>query len=219
MLGFGEIGHNGCDARDFPYNPRAMKKWIAVILLVATTLIATAALAQQTHNQYEPPNAPGDGQKLLAQFVGDWDVVKTFYPQTGDPVATKGQCRQTMIHDGRFLQSEFVFEQRGQKTTGLGLVGFDPQTGRFTTVWTDARSTRMSLRQSQGPFDGKEIVLFGRSVEGDTTATRASRTVTHLENNNNRLVHRQYVAGPNGKERLIMDLIMSRKAKAQESGR
>ena len=31
-----------------------------------------------------------------------------------------------MIHDGRFLQSEFVFEQDGKKSTGLGLVGFDP---------------------------------------------------------------------------------------------
>jgi hypothetical protein len=31
------------------------------------------AVAQQTHNQYEPPNAPGAGQKLLAQFAGEWD--------------------------------------------------------------------------------------------------------------------------------------------------
>jgi hypothetical protein len=46
-----------------------MKKWI-----IATLLFATAASAQQTHNQYEPPNAPGAGQKLLAQFVGDWDA-------------------------------------------------------------------------------------------------------------------------------------------------
>jgi hypothetical protein len=64
-----------------------------------------------------------------------------------------------MIHDGRFLQSEFVFEQNGQKTSGLGLVGFDPESGQFTTVWTDSRSTRMSLRQSEEPFNGKEIIL------------------------------------------------------------
>ena len=42
------------------------RKWI-----IAALLIAAAALAQQTHNQYEPPNGPGAGQKLLAQFVGD----------------------------------------------------------------------------------------------------------------------------------------------------
>jgi hypothetical protein len=52
-----------------------MKKWMTATLLVAAT-----AFAQQTHNQYEPPNATGAGQRLLAQFTGDWDVVKTFFP-------------------------------------------------------------------------------------------------------------------------------------------
>jgi hypothetical protein len=42
-----------------------MKKWMTATLLVAAT-----AFAQQTHNQYEPPNATGAGQRLLAQFDG-----------------------------------------------------------------------------------------------------------------------------------------------------
>jgi hypothetical protein len=46
-----------------------MRKWITA----ATLFIGTVAVAQQTHNQYEPPNAPGAGQKLLAQFAGEWD--------------------------------------------------------------------------------------------------------------------------------------------------
>ncbi|MGA7218590.1 MAG: hypothetical protein WBX38_09760 [Candidatus Sulfotelmatobacter sp.] len=33
-----------------------------------------SAVAQQTHNPYEPSNVPGAGQKLLAQFAGDWQV-------------------------------------------------------------------------------------------------------------------------------------------------
>jgi len=69
-----------------------MKKWIT-----ATLLLATAAVAQQTHNQYEPPNAPGDGQRLLVQFTGDWDVVKTFFPMNGKPIVTKGSGKQ--VHD------------------------------------------------------------------------------------------------------------------------
>jgi len=80
---------------------------------------------------YEPRSEPGAGQKFLEAFAGDWEVIKTFYPSSGEPVRVSGQCRQTMIHDGKFLQSEFVFDQAGKKTTGLGLVGFDPETGRF----------------------------------------------------------------------------------------
>ena len=53
----------------FAYHQFIMRRWV-----LATLLIATVAIAQQTHNQYEPPNTPGAGQKLLAQFAGDWEV-------------------------------------------------------------------------------------------------------------------------------------------------
>ena len=119
---------------------------------------------------FEPRSGPGAGQKYLESFVGDWDVVKVFHPRSGEPVRATGTCRQTMIHDGRFLQSEFVFEQGGRKSTGLGLIGFEPPTGRFTSVWTDSRQTRMSFRQSRDPFDGKQIVLFSRSLDDGARA-------------------------------------------------
>jgi hypothetical protein len=96
-----------------------MTKWTIAILL-----ITTAAVAQQTHNQYEPPNAVGAGQKLLAQFVGEWDVVKTFFPMTGQPIVTKATSTQYMIQDGKFLQSDFTFfNSDGTKTTGTGISG------------------------------------------------------------------------------------------------
>src|SRR5262249_47662837 len=161
--------------------------------------------------KFEPRSDPGAGQKFLERFVGDWDVVKTFYPRSGEPVRTKGECRQTMIHDGRFLRSEFVFQQAAGKTTGLGLIGFEVETGKFTSVWTDSRRTPMSLRQSQDRFDGQEIVLFGRSLDDGGKASRRSRTVTRLEADGQKLVHRQYNAGADGKERLLMELLMTRK--------
>jgi hypothetical protein len=64
-------------------------------LFFATLLIATAVFGQQTHNQYEPPNAPGTGQKLLAQLAGDWDVVKTFFPRNGKPIMKKARVSST----------------------------------------------------------------------------------------------------------------------------
>jgi hypothetical protein len=163
---------------------------------------------------FEPRGGPGAGQKYLEAFVGDWDVVKTFYPRSGgEPSRTPGTCRQTMIHDGRFLQSEFIFEQAGRKTTGLGITGFESQSGRFTTVWTDSRQTRMSIRQSREPFNGKEIVLFSHSLEEDRKGVPPSRTVSRLEENSRKIVHRQFTTGPDGKERVIMELVMTRKEK------
>jgi hypothetical protein len=163
----------------------------------------------------EPRSNPGAGQKFLEKFVGDWEVAKSFYPRSGEPARSKGECRQTMIHDGRFLQSDFVFQQPdGKKSTGMGIIGFDAETGKFTSFWTDSRSTRLSIRQSEGKFNGEEIVLFSKSLDPDAKDARHSRTVTRLEEGGRKLVHRQYSPGPDGKERLVMELLMTRKAAA-----
>ena len=168
---------------------------------------------------YEPRSQPGEGQKFLQKFVGDWDVAKTFHPRSGDPVRQKGECRQTMIHGGRFLQSDFTFRRGDEKTSGTGLIGFDPVSGLFTSVWVDSRSTRISFRQGQERFDGKQIVLHSRSLGEDGKKGRVSRTVTRLEDNDRRIVHRQYNSGEGGGDRLVMELILTKKDKGPSAGR
>ena len=183
-----------------------MTKWISAMLL-----IATAAVAQQTHNQYEPPNGPGAGQKLLAQFAGDWDVTKTFFPMNKKPIVSKGACKQYMIQDGKFLQSDFTFfNADGTESTGTGISGFDSKTNRFTTVWYDSRQTTMSIRQSDGTFDGKNIVLWTTPLDtehpGRKTVARA-----HLEEDGRVLLHRHFMIDDNGEERMMIELRMTRK--------
>jgi hypothetical protein len=169
---------------------------------------------------YEPRSAPGAGQKFLEKFVGDWDVAKTFYSRAGDPARQAGECRQTMTHDGRFLRSEFVFGQGDTKTTGTGLIGFEADSGLFTSVWVDSRSTRMSLRRSTDTFNGQEIVLFSQSLQdGGGRESRRSRTVTRLEDGGRKIVHRQYAISPDGTERLMMELVLTRKADATPSAK
>ena len=185
---------------------------------VAPPIVITGdpAPAQQNpqkdpQSTFEPRSAPGEGQKLMEKLVGEWDVVKSLFLPGRDPGRTKGTCHQTMVNGGRFLHSQFAFDDgKGGTTPGVGLLGFDPKTGIFTSVWVDARSTAMSFRQSEGKFDGEQIILFGRSLDSKTPP-RASRTVAHLEDNGRKLFHRQYNVGPDGKERLLMELAMTRK--------
>ena len=189
----------------------------ALAILTAAGLAAQAPPPRPSpprhdaQNAYEPRTGPGAGQVLLARFAGDWDVVKTFYPQQGEPVRTAGECRQAMVHDGHFLQSDFVFADRdGGKTTGTGISGFDAKSGRFTTVWYDSRGTTMSMRQSEGAFDGREIVLYAASL-GGSSPERRSITRTHLEEDGRVLIHRHYLIQADGKERLMMELRLTRK--------
>jgi hypothetical protein len=182
------------------------------ILLCGVILAGASLVAQQSQNSYEPRAATGAGQKLLAQFAGQWDVVKTFYPANGAPVQTKGTCTQKMVHDGHFLESNFTFfEKDGKTSTGTGISGFDPKTNRFTTVWYDSRQTTMSIRQSDGTFDGKEIVLYATNLDPDRPGRRTVARA-HLEDNGRLLLHRHFLIDDSGKERMMIELRMTRKA-------
>jgi hypothetical protein len=180
---------------------------VAAGLLIAAAGPVDGQEAPQT--PFEPRSSPGAGQRLLEKFAGDWIVIKTFYPRSGEPIRAEGRCHQAMIHEGRFLQSDFVFRQGGKATTGLGIIGFEPESGRFTSFWTDSRQTRMSVRQSRHPFDGRQIVLYSRSLD-DGDEARRSKTISRLEDDGRKLVHRQYALGPGGEERLMMELVMTR---------
>jgi hypothetical protein len=196
-------------------SPRAVLSAVAVVALTGGGQ-PPAVEKKDPQSAIEPRSPPGAGQKFLERFVGDW-VVKTFHPRAGEPVTTKGTCRHTMVHGGRFLQSEFMFDGPGGKTTGTGTIGFEAETGLFTSVWVDSRSTRMSLRKSRDKFDGEQIVLYSRSLE--ETEGRKSRTVTRLEAGGKKIVHRQYSPTSEGKERLVMELILTHAPPARPAGR
>jgi hypothetical protein len=187
---------------------------LAVIVCSDANLYAADPTQRPTDAQsaIEPRSQPGAGQRFLERFVGEWKVTKRFYPRSGDPTEATGTCHQKMIHDGRFLESEFVFEQEGKKITGLGIIGFDTESGKFTSVWTDARATRMSIRQSNDRFNGEEIVLYSHPANPNIRQSRPSRTNTHFEDDGHRIVHRQYTSSEDGKDRLILEIDLERVA-------
>ena len=189
---------------------------LAAALFVAIRVFAggTILLGQQAPAapSFEPPAGPGVGQEFLKTFEGNWDVEKVFYPPGGGaPSRSAGECVQKMVQDGRFLESRFTFRQDGKTTTGVGVSGFEARTGLFTTVWYDSRQTRMSIRQSREPFDGKQIVLYGVTLGASSSPGRESKTISHLEDGGRKLIHRQYSVGGDARDRLVMELILTRK--------
>lgn len=176
---------------------------------------ADAARSRDPQASYEPRSAPGQGQQYLARMAGDWDVQKTFHRRDGgEPATTPGTCRQTMIHGGRFLQSDFTFDNAEGPSTGTGVIGFDPQSGRFTSFWVDSRSTRTSIRQSEGTFDGERVVLWSRTL-GEDGAARRSRTESRVSADGQRIEHRQWAVAADGSERLVMEMVLTRHAGAR----
>ena len=188
-----------------------------MVVLVALTCVVVAAddppirkTPQDPQAKFEPKSTPGVGQKYLESFVGEWDVAKAFYPRTGEPARSQGRCRQTMIHQGRFLQSDFNFGEGDKASDGRGIIGFEPETGIFTSFWTDSRQTSMSVRRSRDRFDGEQIVLYSKSLDETAKETRRSKTISRVEDRGQKIVHQQFAITPEG-ERLMMELVMTRK--------
>ena len=98
----------------------------------------------------------------------------------------------------------------GRKAPALEFSGFDSKTNRFTTVWYDSQRTAMSIRQSDGTFDGKNIVLWDTPLDsehpGRKTVARA-----HLEQDGHLLVHRHFMIDDKGQERLMIEFRLTRK--------
>ena len=116
-----------------------------------------------------------------------------------------------MVQSGKFLESDFTFfGSDGIKSTGTGISGFDSKTNRFTTVWYDSRQTTMSIRQSGGTFDGKNIVLWDTPLTPDHPGRKTVARAL-LEEDGRVLVHRHFLIDDKGSERMMIELRMTRK--------
>jgi hypothetical protein len=124
---------------------------------------------------------------------------------------TKGTVKQFMVQGGKFLESDFTFfDPDGSKSTGVGIIGFDAKTNRFTSFWYDSTKTSFSIRQSDGTFDGTNIVLWATSLDPDRPG-RKTYARAHLEEDGHLLIHRHYAIDDQGKERLVLEWRMTRK--------
>jgi hypothetical protein len=68
----------------------------------------------------------------------------------------------------------------------------------------------MSIRQSDGTFDGKNIVLWATLLDPDRPG-RKTVARAHLEEDGRLLLHRHFVIDDEGEERMMIELRMTRK--------
>jgi hypothetical protein len=68
----------------------------------------------------------------------------------------------------------------------------------------------MSIRQSDGTFNGKEIVLYATDLSPDRPGRR-SVARAHLEENGRVLLHQHFFIDDSNKEHLMVELRMTRK--------
>jgi hypothetical protein len=114
--------------------------------------------------------APGmeDKLSLFGQFVGDWDIVESRYPQPdGTELKGRGEIHFRWILEGRGIQDTFcsIDEKTGESVpAGTTVRFYDSKIDAWHSVWI---SPRQHVVQ---PFIarkvGDEIVLEGNTPDG-----------------------------------------------------
>ena len=159
----------------------------ATVALATWVLIIAAGSAtgqKDAQKTFEPRSSPGAGQRSSRSSQGTGASRRLFIlGRRAQPCG--GQCHQFMIHDGRFLQSDFVFQEGGKKTTGLGIIGFEPESGTFTSFWTNSRRRGCRCgRARNGLTADRSSCTAGRSTQrqGRTARRQSPGSRTRVAN-------------------------------------
>lgn len=149
-----------------------MKKVIltaAVLCATGLSSVATADENNATNSMTTPDPAsmqkmmenatPGEVHEALAKLAGKWTyVAKNRMMPEAPEQESKGISENKLIIGGRFLQQTIKgeFEMNGQAMPfeGLGLMGFDKQSGQYQAVWMDNMSTAMMI-SNEGSYDSE----------------------------------------------------------------
>ena len=130
-----------------------MKKCITALLLVAV-----AALSQQTQNQYEPRNAAGAGERLLAQFTGDWDAALEIAERT---IASAKSLSQRTLLPRLYVWSGLIYLWRGSEEKAKDYFDEAWKLAATGDQLSDRHPHRCcSLRKSHGGDPGRQRQRF-----------------------------------------------------------
>ncbi len=117
---------------------------------------------------------PTSQHQILRDMAGDYDLTAKFWMDpTGDPEVSEGTSTAKMTLDGRFvlttLDMTFTFAGQSMPLNGMGVMGFNRQTGEYQSVWMDTMSTAQTIQT--GTMDNGSLVVTGKTTSpfGEST--------------------------------------------------
>jgi hypothetical protein len=123
-----------------------------------------AADMQEMMKKWMAVATPGEGHKLLEQFVGKWDVVTRMWMEGPGkpPNETKGSAETRWVLEGRFLLEEGSGNMMGMPYKSINYLGFDNYKKKYVVSYLDSMGTAMYT--GEGKFDpsNKVLTLFGK---------------------------------------------------------
>ncbi len=110
---------------------------------------------------------PTAQHQILRDMAGEYEMTAKFWMDpAGEPEVSKGTCTAEMTLGGRFLVCEidmtFGFAGESMPLQGMGVIGFNRQTGEYQSVWMDTMSTAQTVQT--GTMQDGSMVLTGTTT-------------------------------------------------------
>lgn len=155
-----------------------MKTARVIMMIVLVALVAgLPALAQQKGDSampQMPPFGPPAEMQQVAKFIGTWKFQGEMrMDPTREWTKNEATCVFSYVAGGAALQMEYSGPMMGMEMKGLSLTGFDRESGKWQSVWTDNLAGRISYYE--GDFkDGKLVVSGKELMQGMTMFSRTT---------------------------------------------
>jgi hypothetical protein len=157
----------------------------ALSLFTLLALIAAGTSTQAGDKKKDAGGPPkverGAEHNFLQSLEGTFDAkVKYYTDPSKAPVETTGVMTRKMILGGNFLQETFKGEFFGSTFNGMGVVGYDANTKKYTNVWFDSMSTSMTQLHGSLDADKKIFTMVGDDIDPNTKKKMKARDVLKI---------------------------------------
>ncbi|MBI5362617.1 MAG: DUF1579 domain-containing protein [Planctomycetes bacterium] len=155
-------------------------------------------------------SSPGEAHQVLAHKVGNWKLrVRMFNPDGSLGGESDATSAIQSIMEGRFIEDHTTDSFQGMPFLGHGMSGFDNIKQRYVGTWVDNMST--GVMNYEGTYDSatKTIHSTGESPDPMTwqyVGTRSTETFV----DDDHMVMKSFMKGPDGKEYMMMQLDYTR---------
>jgi len=154
---------------------------------------------------------PGDMQKMMASWSGNWDADISMWDKPGaPPTKSAGKTVNKMVMGGRYQESNHTATMMGMPFEGHGMLAYDNAKKVFQSTWMDNMGT--GLMNMSGSWDAatKSLTLTGRSVDPATLGDKDFKEVMTVIDDNTQTMA-MFTNGPDGKEMKMMEIKYTRK--------
>ncbi|RZJ71341.1 MAG: DUF1579 domain-containing protein, partial [Flavobacterium sp.] len=158
---------------------------------------------------WEAYATPGEMHKMMADEVGTWDCVMTFWSPDGKKQKGYTTAEIKMILGGRYQESIYKGTMMGQPFEGKATLAYNKASKEFTTTFIDNMGTGMMTATGKYEDASKSVTYRGTTTDPmDGTKIQYREVYTIIDGNTRRM---EMFDAKEGKEYKTMQIDMKRK--------